>query len=291
MYTFNSWSFALFSANLHRYLPKLDWPQHETVYINWKDHHQKKPLDELLNKREIDAQVLESFRAPSIITLFHLGDHLVWPVLLTQNGIRFNVVLDRAVYLDAKNLFDKLLLQLGAYGHAPELLFSDDRALLLKIRSRMADGQHLLCFADGASGSETIKKDERLPIQFLEGTLWLKKGIPFISHVFGMPVVSLLPHKINEIELLQRHQIILPAVQEDRRAYMRRCLQQLYGSLEKKIKNEPHLWECWGYLHQNGMLGKIIDNQFFNDISATIPVMWNDKLVTFDRLNYTVRTE
>ncbi|PRD45536.1 hypothetical protein [Sphingobacterium haloxyli] len=291
MYTFNSWSFALFSANLHRYLPKLDWPQHETVYINWKDHHRKKPLDELLNKREIDVQVLESFRDPAIITLFHLGDHLVWPVLLAQNGIRFNVILDRVVYLDAKGLFDQLLIKLGAYGHAPELLFSDDRALLLKIRSRIADGQHLLCFADGASGSETVKKDERLPIRFLEGTLWLKKGIPFISHLFDMPVISLLPQGIGDIEQLQFHKTILPVSYEDREVYLLRCLQQLYGSLEKKIKNEPHLWECWGYLHQNGMLGKIVDNQIFNDISATVQVVWDDKMVTFDRLNYTVRRE
>src|SRR5690606_2152135 len=227
MYTFNSWSFALFSANLHRYLPKLDWPQHETVYINWKDHHRKKPLDELLDKREIDVQVLESFRNPAIITLFHLGDHLVWPVLLAQNGIHFNVVLDRAVYLDAKGLFDQLLTKLGAYGHTPELLYSDDRALLLKIRSRIAKGQHLLCFADGASGSGTNKKDKRLPIRFLEGTLWLKKGIPFISHVFGMPVISLLPQGVGDIEQLRLHKTILPAEHEDRERYLFRCLQQL----------------------------------------------------------------
>jgi len=291
MYTFNSWSFALFSANLHRYLPKLDWPQHETVYINWKDHHRKKPLDELLDKREIDVQVLESFRNPAIITLFHLGDHLVWPVLLAQNGIHFNVVLDRAVYLDAKGLFDQLLTKLGAYGHTPELLYSDDRALLLKIRSRIAKGQHLLCFADGASGSGTIKKDKRLPIRFLEGTLWLKKGIPFISHVFGMPVISLLPQGVGDIEQLRLHKTILPAEHEDRERYLFRCLQQLYGSLEKKIKNEPHLWECWGYLHKNGMLGKIVDNQYIVSQDANVQVLWQDKTVAFDRLNYAITME
>lgn len=171
MHKFNSWSFALFSANLHRYLPNLDWQQHETVYTNWKAHHKIKPLDELLSHRQVDKKVLESCREPSIITLFHLGDHLVWPVLLAQKGIRFNVVLDREVYLDATELFDQLLIQLGTYGYTPELLFSDDRTLLLKIRSRMANGHHLLCFADGASGSGTVKKDGRLPIRFLEGTL------------------------------------------------------------------------------------------------------------------------
>ncbi len=291
MNIFNSWSFALFSANLHRYLPKLEWDEHETIFINWKDHHREKPLSELLNGRQVDAQVLQSFREPSIITLFHLGDHLVWPVLLAQKGIRFNVVLDRAVYLDAKELFDQLLIQLGAYGHRPELLFSDDRALLLKIRSRIADGQHLLCFADGASGSGAIKKDERLPIRFLEGTLWLKKGIPFISHVFGMPVISLIPNKIGSIEQLQLHKTILPAEREDRERYLLRCLQQLYGSLEKEIKNHPHLWECWGYLHTNGMLGKIVDNQYVGDQGASISVLWQDKTVAFDRLNYAVRRE
>src|SRR5690606_19846480 len=262
MYILNSWSFALFSANLHRYLPKLGWQEHETIYISWKDHHQKKPLAELLNRREVDARVLESFRQPSVITLFHLGDHLVWPVLLAQKGLHFNVVLDRMVYLEAKGLLDQLLIKLAAYGHTPELLFSDDRALLLKIRSRIADGQHLLCFADGASGSGTIKKDERLPIRFFEGTLWLKKGIPFISHLFSMPVISLLPQEVGDIQQLRLHRTILPTEHEDRERYLLRCLQQLYAIVGKKIKNHPHLWECWGYLHKNGMLGEIIDNQY-----------------------------
>src|SRR5690606_16896863 len=127
--------------------------------------------------------------------------------------------------------------------------------------------------------------------RFLEGTLWLKKGIPFISHVFGMPVISLLPHEVSNIEQLQIHKTILPAENEDRELYLFRCLQQLYGSLEKNIKNHPHLWECWGYLHQNGMLGKITDNQYANDKVATISVLWQDKRVVFDRLNYTVGME
>ncbi|MBD1425207.1 hypothetical protein [Sphingobacterium arenae] len=272
-------------------MPKLGWQEHKTVYINWKDHHQKKPLAELLNRREVDAQVLESFQEPSVITLFHLGDHLVWPVMLAQKDLHFNVVLDRAVYLEAKGLLDQLLIKLAAYGHTPELLFSDDRALLLKIRSRIADGQHLLCFADGASGSGAIIKDERLPIRFLDGTLWLKKGIPFISHLFRMPVISLIPNKIGSIEQLQLYKTILPAEHEDRERYLLRCLQQLYGSLEKKIKNHPYLWECWAYMHQNGMLDKPIDNQNINCKVATIPVLWQDKMVVFDRLNYTVGME
>ncbi|MBD1434374.1 hypothetical protein H8B06_16195 [Sphingobacterium sp. DN00404] len=96
---------------------------------------------------------------------------------------------------------------------------------------------------------------------------------------------------MNDIERLQLHKTILPAAQEDREPYLLRCLQQLYGGLEKLIKNKPHLWECWGYLQQNGMLGKIIDNQFFEDKGATIQVVWNDKMVAFDRRNYAVRTE
>lgn len=291
MHVINSWSFALFSANLHRYLPKFSWRDHQILYDKWMDHHQKKPLSPQLHLMGVNEEVVRSCRHPSIISLFHLSDHLVWPVLLAQRGIHFNVILDRNVYQDAKEVFDGLLNRLSIYGHPPELLFSDDPALLLKIRSRKAMGQHLLCFADGASGSNTVMKDERIPVPFLEGKIWLKKGIPFISHLFGMPVISLFPVTIGNRQYLQIDKLITAGQGEDRDGYLTRCLQELYSGLEKIIRKTPYVWECWGYLHRNGMLGKIDDNQLVGDKRSLIQVPLNNQKIWFDRVNYSASLE
>lgn len=291
MSTFNSWLFALFSANLHRYLPAIPWERHKIIYRKWENYHRERSLDKLLSNKIVSPQFFKELQSPSIISLFHLSDHLVWPVLLAKDGIQFNVLLDRAVYLDAASVFDQLLRELGAFGYTPELLFSDDPALLLKIRSCKASGQHLLCFADGASGSSSAKKDERVAIKFLEGTLWLKKGIPFISHLFRMPVALLLPHTMGNVQQLQFHKTISSSPNEAREVYIHRCLHELYSGLEKIIENAPYAWECWGYLHQNGMLGKISESQFVGGREAVIQVGCRDKVIDFDRVNYAVRLE
>lgn len=287
MNVFNLWQFALFSANLHRYLPDIPWERHQGLYDTWRDYHQERPLSHQLGHKHIDGEVIRACQEPTIISLFHLGDHLVWPVLLAQNGICFNVLLDRAVYENARAVFGQLLHQLSQYGHTPELLFSDDPALLLKIRSRKTLGQHLLCFADGASGSNMGNKDERVSVPFLEGKVWLKKGIPFIGHLFGMPVVSLVPRAVETEQCLQVDTIVAPLGAEDRDAYIPRCLQKNYSGLEKTIRNSPYMWECWGYLHRNGMLGKIDDIQSIGDREALVQLPWKDGTVWFDRTNYT----
>src|SRR5690606_11875362 len=274
-----------------RYLPNISWEQHQTIYRKWKNYHLERPLSTLVETRIVPAKLSKAFQSPCIINLFHLSDHLVWPVLLAKNGVRFNVLLDRTVYVNAKVVLNQLLQELSAYGHTPELLFSDDKALLLKIRSRKACGQHLLCFADGASGASSSKKDERIPITFFEGTLWLKKGIPFISHLFEMPVVSLLPHTVGNMQQLEVNKTVSPAPNEFREVYMQRCLHELYDRLEKNIKKSPYLWECWGYLHQNGVLGEISDNQYVDGLGADVQIFWQDKMIVFDRLNYAVKME
>lgn len=291
MHIFNTWQFALFSANVHCYLPQFSWKDHQVLYKEWIDFHENRPLSEHLRERHVDRNVVEACRYPSIISVFHLGDHLAWPVLLARQGIHFNVVLDEDVYRNAKTVFEGLLRQLSAYGHTPELLFSNDPTLLLKIRSRKAKGQHLLCFADGASGSNTGTKDARVPIPFLNGKIWLKKGIPFISHLFGMPVLCLLPTSIGKKQYLHAKRIIAPARGEERDVYAMRCLQQLYGSLEKIVRKAPYRWECWGYLHRNGMLGKIVDQHVISDGNSLIQVPWDGEKIWFDRANYSARFE
>lgn len=282
MYVFNSWPFALFSANLHRFMSKFSWEEHQGLYEKWLAHHQKKRLSHELCNKSIHSDIKLKCQTPSILTLFHLGDHFVWPVLLAQQEIRFNVILDRDVYQGAKDVFDRLLYQLSIYGHTPELLFSDDPMLLLKIRSRRAEGQHLLCFADGASGANGAKKDERIPIPFLEGKIWLKKGIPVISKLFQMPVLVLMP----EAGQLRIGRQLEPAVGEVMDRYAERCLRELYNRLERIVQETPHLWECWGYLHRNGMLGKMDDFRAVRDENGLIRLPWRDREIWFDRVNY-----
>lgn len=287
MYALNSWSFALFSANIHRYLPQFSWEEHQILYHKWMDYHRERSLSHQLRHKQIDEGVVHACRCPSIITIFHLGDHLVWPILLAQNGIRFNVILDRNVYQDAKKVFDRLLNQLSTYGYTPELLFSDDPGLLLKIRSRKAKGQHLLCFADGSSGSSIPTKDERVSIPFMAGEIRLKKGIPFMSHLFAMPILSLLPVTKAGMQYLKIDRIIAPSTGEKRDTYVPRCLREIYLGLEQIVRTAPFTWECWGYLHRNGMIGKILDIQIVGDGYALIQLPWNNKKIWFDRVNYT----
>lgn len=280
------WQFALFSANLHRYLPQLGWEQHFGLYQQWCDQHHSRPLDKLRKGRKVHRDVLKALIRPSLITLFHLGDHAVWPILLAEAKMKFDILLDRAVYQRAQTVLDDLQLRAARFGYTPRYFFSDDAALLLKIRAARRAGHHLLCYGDGSSGATTNGREQRIEIPFMDNVLCLKKGIPFVSYVFDMPIISMMPHYEQTGRCVLRPKYKSePLANECREAYIERSLTEMYAVVGDLLRHRIWQWECWGYLHENGMV-PVIANQYPQQTTALVCVIWQNRIVQFDRQNY-----
>ena len=256
----SNWEFALFSANIHAFFPALSWEEHDQLYDNWRSYHI--PTKRSLEIDDVQKEVLKTLD-PGILTLFHLGNHLESPVALADSGLVFDIVLDHEVYRKSQNVLSEMLQKLNNLDKGEyHFLFSDDPHLLLKCRSTFKNGKHILIFADGSSGTEAGGKDQRVKIPFFTSYVNCKGGIPALAFFFKVQIYPLLTsNKDTIVSKLQLYPIISPEENHNKEDFTTIALTKLYKMLEIAIHNNPWRWECWSYLHSNGMLNSTIESE------------------------------
>src|SRR5690606_2697157 len=133
-------------------------------------------------------------------------------------------------------------------------------------------------------------KDLRTRVQFLNGNLQVKQGIAMISHVLQVPIIPLRMKEVSGVYTLSAVERIDPGVWNDRREFIVYGMQSLYDRLEKKVAERPWIWECWGYLHQNGTFDPAdllsFREQLLGTEEAWIPIQWRGRIAYFDRVSY-----
>jgi len=282
----NDWDFALFSANLYRYLPAIKWEEHAAIYSRWKSHHDGRTDHHLLLSGVDRLRGLE----PGVLLLYHLGHHLQLPLYLAQAGVCFDIILDREVYIAAPDFFDRLRDEMETGQCTYRYLFSDDPSLLLHVRESLRMGRHLLVFADGASGTRSAAKDTRIVIPFMESEVQLKKGIPFMAYLFGLSIYPIVCMGGDEGLQYTLTEPISVRDGEDRDNFIYRALSVCYAVLEKVLCIEPWRWECWSYLHTNGML-RLGDADLLAGQSVPMLLLTREgRHYLFDRRHYCAQT-
>lgn len=287
--TLFEWPFALFSAHIHHFLPHIPWQEHEDLYRRFEAFHKPKQHKLLEIEHSDDIQTLLQLE-PALLCLYHLGNHFETVLALGKVGLSFDLLLDRAVYRRYESTLLALQAQLQRNGSAYRFLFSDDRAVLLKMRSALREQRHVVVFADGNSGTVAGNKDLRTAIRFLGGSLQVKQGIAMISHVLQVPIIPLWMKEVSGVCKLSAVERIDPGVWDDRRGFIVYAMQALYDRLEKKVADRPWIWECWGYLHQNGSFDPAnllpFREQRLGTEEAWIPIQWRGRMTYFDRVSY-----
>lgn len=242
-----SWDYALFSANIHYFMPALDWVLHEGIYRDWQVYHAAKPF---AAGGQWDTVAVESVVAgqPAIICLYHLGYHGQIPLALAAAGLQFDILLDRKVYALQQVELLRLQAKMQCNGNSYRFLFSDDPQVLLQARSAIRQGRHLLIFADGNSGAGD--KASRVSVRFLAGELAVRQGIALLSYLLKVPIVPVSHRPAVDGMTLFTGKRIDAAGYTDRRLYISTAMQALYDFLAAQIINQPHVWESWNYLQE-----------------------------------------
>ncbi|QQD11634.1 hypothetical protein [Sphingobacterium sp. UDSM-2020] len=245
----HSWAYALFSAHLHRYLPALKWEDHLMVYEKWKSVHIPKPMASTCQWERSFIQEWD-VDTPHIICLYHLGMHAQIPRVLAEQGFCFDILMDRHVFEKQQTPLIQLQTELNRNEREYRFLMSDDPQVLLKARTAIKKGKHLLVFADGNSGtSESLNKKVR--IDFLAADIYVRKGIALLSFLLQIPVIPITHVFINDdyYSVVAGNRICVQPY-ENRDCYITRCMQQVYDFLAIEISRSPWNWECWSYLHE-----------------------------------------
>lgn len=291
--TLYEWDFALFSAHIHHFLPHIPWQEHEDLYKRFEAFHTPKPHGFLEMEHTSDVAVLLKLE-PALLCLYHLGNHFETVLALARLGLTFDLLLDREVYTRQEPTFSALQVQLQNNGAEYRFLFSDDRAVLLKMRTALKERRHVVVFADGNSGTTVGKKDRRTPVRFLHGNLQVKQGIAMISYILQVPIMPLWMNKIKDVYRLTMDDGIDPREWRSRQDFILYSMQSLYDRLAQEVIGSPWKWECWGYLHLNGSFDpttsqrKIAaENRWHAEATdAWLPIPWRGRSAYFDRVSY-----
>lgn len=248
---------AFFSANLHQYLPEIPWREHPALFKLHQNHHQARPISEGNAMEVFTALHPNSLVQPGLLAAFHLGAHTKLPVSLARSRVEFDILIDRQVHHRYRAALSKTDDELVRSGLSPTMFFySDDPRLFFQIRRSLRSGRHILIFVDGNGGMDTEEgMASLLDIPFFRGTLWLRQGIAVLARVLQVPIYPIL----NGRKVDQSQFQVLPPIKADtslpREADAKRILKMLYAELEKTLIREGFMcWECWRYLHTNGML-------------------------------------
>ncbi|MDF2850000.1 MAG: hypothetical protein K0S31_685 [Sphingobacterium multivorum] len=279
----HSWNYALFSAHLHRYMPELKWEQHQFIYEQWHHYHSPKTLQSnfIWNSDAIN-ELREA--EPSILVVYHLGMHAYIPQVLAENNIQYDLLMDRKVFEKHGEHMSALRDVCHEKGTTYRFLMSDDPSVLLKARTTIRAGRHLLIFADGNSGT-TDTLDRKLKINFLKSSIYVRKGIAILSFLLQLPIVPLSHTVKNGCHYLFSDETIHRTKHEKREDYLLRSMQLLFQFLAHQIKDEPWRWECWAYLHELNCykIGPYKTPNFSLKLAENIHIQLNEKNGIFNR--------
>lgn len=284
--TLNTWGFALFSSHLHHFIPDISWEQHIVIFQEWEHYHS--PKNKLLALPNMHlSNKIDWYGLPAgILVLFHLGDHLFWPQKLADEGIAFDLVMDRAVWEKNTAVLTALQRKCTVNGAKCCYFFSDDPMLIFKIKASLKQHRHVLIFADGTSAASAV--DKRVEVDFLAGKLAVKPGIAVISYLLKCPIYALHSHMIEDVLILDLMHISLPDTSMSRESYLLKTMASLFAGFAAVMQQQPYRWECWGYLHRNGMWNpknvNLSEDEKILVHFVKLPIQ--DGWAYFDRVNY-----
>ena len=283
-----TWDFALFSANLHAFMPTINWHKHIYWYTKWLKYHEPQPITTSEYWIWPSEPCFKEAKESVILCLFHLGYHAQIPRLLANRNIPFDMIVDKRFFEANKEELLVMQEELASSGMTYRFLFSEDPKVLLKARATIKEGRHILVFADGNSGAGT--KLNRVSIKFFDKQMEVRKGIALLSHILKTKIYCLEPTKNEGHLILGMHLLMEPENFKNRDTYIKDAMQLIYKRLEDKLRLEPYKWEAWAYLHEMACfeMGNTNVDSINDQIipQSWLPVKLGGEYGYFDRIHY-----
>jgi hypothetical protein len=247
---------AFFSANLYQYLPGLPWSGHPDLYQQYQSFHRPRPIP---RKSRARLSGLHPKLRPGILAAFHLGDHTLLPVCLANAGVPLDILIDGETYAQYAAVLEQAGIRHGNAVEGPvKFLFSEDPRLFFRMREGLRRGRHLLFFVDGNRGwahaGGNPGDPHLLAVPFFSGRLHVKRGVAVLARLLNVPIYPILGNGDWDHPVFGVPEPIRTNPALDRAEDARQVLGRLFGLLEARIRLDPMHWECWSYLHMNGML-------------------------------------
>jgi lauroyl/myristoyl acyltransferase len=247
--------FAIFSANLTNFLPDIHPDQHADLFKNQLVNLSYEFFDRnVLYASDLailnNCELLRKPKQPFIFCTFHLGSYRLIANLLARMECSFTTLVRKEIHAQQTQ-------EILEYGERMKATYNlefdarvanaEDPKILYKLIKELQEGRSLLVYLDGNLGSG----DEKLqPVNFLNQTINLRKGIPYISYLTKTPILPVIANREESLQnVLTIGTPIYPEASQSREEYASSSLQEIIDWVSPYIAKYPDQWEAWGYLH------------------------------------------
>lgn len=289
------------SANLRQLRPDIPVSEHTGIINEIQFNQARAALDEdscfLSETTEIidPKDTLTTARhTPVIFCTYHFGSYRIINQVLGSRGLKYLLPVSSDIYAAHKQRFEDNFTVIKGYFHTDaELLVinAEERTSALVMARKTRQGWSLLAYIDGNTGVQgASRRDAKmLMIPLLGKPMYARRGIAFLSHFLGLPVVPVVCQVTGPLQRrITFHPRIEPAASgEDREVYCLRATEQLYAVLGEYLKTTPEQWEGWMYLQRHLETDSFTESEgeIGNETEAAIEWSPDDRLV-FNRQRF-----
>lgn len=256
-------TFNFVSANLLNFLPDLKPDMHESVFNQMLMHQQLSMLEyqypgvihEVTTEGSAEEAMELMKKQPCIICTFHMGSNRLLNHYLAYHQIPYAVVMANHIASGEGNDFSDLFADLYQQqsGEGFTLIEAQRPDAGLKMLRELKKGRSLLIYIDGntGAGDDSFRNENRSCIDFLNGQIYARSGVGYMSHLANVPVLPVVCYRKNMDDLRLRFgQPVYPDQLQPRKAYAAAATQTIYNFFTPLLGLYPEQWECWMYLHK-----------------------------------------
>lgn len=255
--------FNLVSASLTNFLPSIDFYNFPDIYRKIL-LHKKLSILEQSSYQVLDFVQLENFTdeiiqllkaKPTIICTFHTGSYRIINLLLAKHDVPFTLVIGKDISEKEGALFSSTYNNLPDCGkkNSLKIINAEDAKAGVQMLRELRNGRTLVLYIDGNTGGgiSTEVNENRCPINFLHQQIFARKGIAFLAHVTGVPILTAACYRKSwdEIRLLF-FDPIYPDKSKDRDLFAAETTQRIYDLAAPIVHAYPEQWEGWLYVHK-----------------------------------------
>ena len=263
------------SANLRHLLPAIPTDQHDKIIMEIVFNQAWAGLDEdsffLFDHSKIsdpNSALSAAKQKPLIFCTFHFGSYRLINALLCRTGINFILPVTSDIFTAQKNRYEENVKKVNDYFKSStrmEVVNAEAPATALTLARKVRAGWSMLAYIDGNTGVQgVVRRDAKmLRTSLLGKPIFARKGIAFISHFLGVPIVPVICEITGPLErvITFHDQIDPPRAPEERETYCQAATEKLYSILGEYLKKAPAQWEGWLSVQQYLDIEKLADDE------------------------------
>jgi lauroyl/myristoyl acyltransferase len=255
--------FNLVSAGLHNYLPQIGYHEHEGIFKGILLHQRLSHLEQMHTEalkyvtcENMHDEIWDLLKkGGAILCTFHTGSYRIINQVLIKHKVPFTLVIAKSILDSQGDQFNRLHQRFsgdqdgGSFG----IIDAESPSSGLQMLREIKRGRNLVLYIDGntGAGSNDKEKNNLCDIKFLGQRIFARKGIAFLAHVLGAPILTVASYRksIDDIRL-RFLDPIYPEIDAERETFSQDTTQKIYDFAGEIITTYPEQWEGWMYLHK-----------------------------------------